>query len=702
MTSFEKYINRDISWLSFNHRVLEEAYDASLPLYERIKFLAIFSNNLEEFYRVRVSYYRSLLRGFDDDHPKIREIKPRQIIKQINRMVSRQQSEFNSLFYSRIIPELKKEGIILVDENEELTIEQEDFIYHTFRHEILTAIQPVLLVRKRIKPFLKTGHIYLVLQMFVKVRGLRKSTKRGKLAKYGLIKLPTDHGVSRFIEIPMKNNKHHVMFLEDLIMKHANEIFPGYYIGNWFSVKVTRDADLEYEDYDGEDLIEIIENIDSTRSIGLPNRFQYDGMMPTNMLNFLVETFGIDENTLVIGGRTHNFRDFFTFPNPVSPNLEHEKFNPLKVGAFENNDPVFENILKNDILVHFPYQSFDYFIKYLGEAATDEKVIEIKTTLYRVATKSTVVESLIKAALNGKLVTAFIELKARFDESANLEYSKEMEKAGIKIIYSLPGLKVHSKLAMVTRSVEESEETESTIFIGTGNFNEKTARLYCDEGLFTANKQMVDDVRKLFGFLENQNYNLVFDKILVPNFNLVPSLKNLIDQEIENVKKGNKGYIILKMNGLEDPVMINKLYEASEAGVKIDCIIRGVCCLRPEMPFSKNIHVIRIVDRFLEHSRMFYFLNNGENIIYLGSADWMKRNLYRRVECVYPVVSEELKRELMDILAIQLADNQSARIINKDNENVKIKSEYHKLRAQVEIYNYLNEKYSSYDQIDKE
>jgi polyphosphate kinase len=692
MVNQEKYFNRDLSWLSFNDRVLKEAYDHSLPLYERIKFLAIFSNNLEEFYRVRVSYYRSLLRNLDDKHPKIIEIGPKQVIYEVNKMVSRQQAEFNQLFYDIIIPELRKYGVILVDDTDEISLEQDNFIYHTFRHEILPAIQPVLLVRKRIKPFLKTGHMYIALQMFTKIDSKRKRSfkaLRGKIPKYGLIKLPTDHGISRFIELPVKDNKYYIMFLEDMIMRHANDIFPGYWIGQWFSIKVTRDADLEYEDYDGEDLIEIIENIETTRAVGLPNRFQFDSNMPQNMLNFFTETFGIDPEVKVKGGRTHNFRDFFTFPNPLSPKLEHEKFMPLKVTDLESDELIFDTVLKKDILLHFPYQSFDYFIKFLEEAGNDEKVTEIKTTMYRVATNSAVVDSLIKAALKGKKVRVFVELKARFDESANLEYSKEMEKAGITIIYSLPGLKVHSKLAMVTRKNAETGEGQSVLFLGTGNFNEKTARIYCDEGLFTANQGLINEINVLFNLLESKNFKNTFERILVPNFNLVPTFSALINREMKNVEKGKRGYIILKMNGLEDPYMIDRLYEASQAGVKIDCIIRGVCRLIPEKPFSKNIRVVRIVDRFLEHSRMFYFFNDGDPVVYLGSADWMRRNLYKRIECVFPVYSSELRQEILDILNIQLADNVSARLIDKHNKNVAIEGKGPQIRSQQAIYEYL-------------
>ncbi|MFC2087716.1 polyphosphate kinase 1 [Bacteroidota bacterium] len=683
-----KYFNRDLSWLSFNYRVLQEAYDRKIPLYERIKFMAIFSNNLEEFYRVRVSYYRALIQNLSPDHEKIERVNPKKVIHQINAIVSKQQGEFNNLFYLEIIPELKKNGIILVDNETELTEDQEEFIEQTFNHDILPSIQPVLLVRKKVRPFLKTGQIYLVLNLYTHYKTLGSASKVRR-PKYGIIKLPTDHNISRFIELPEKNDKYYIMFLEDLLMRHVNKLFPGYHIDSWYSFKVTRDADLEYEDYDQEDLIEVIENIENTRAIGAPNRFQYDARIPSNVLKYLIETFGIDEETIVQGGRTHNYRDFFAFPNPLSPRLENKKFKPLKLTELELESSIFRAIEKKEYMLHFPYQSFDYFIRFLNEAAYDESVEEIKTTQYRVARNSAVVEALINAALNGKKVTVFVELKARFDEEANLKYAREMKQAGIKIIYSIPKLKVHSKLAIVVR---KENLGKSLAFLGTGNFNEKTARLYCDHGFFTTDEVILSDLKRLFSHFEDQTVELKFKEILVPNYNMIETYKELIDNEIRLAREGKSGYILLKMNGLEDTEMISKLYEASENGVKVDCIIRGICCLIPNQPYSKNIRVIRIVDRFLEHARIFVFQNNGNHKIYMGSADWMKRNLYRRIECVFPIKNIELKKEILDLLKIQLSDNTSARIVDENMENVPVKQEGPAIRTQEETYRFLQDK----------
>lgn len=688
-----QYFNRDISWLSFNYRVLLEAYDSSIPLYERIKFMAIFSNNLEEFYRVRVSYYRGLLRNLPSEHPKIKQVNPQHILKQINRIVSRQQSEFNELFYNIITPELYKEGIILLQNPNNLSKNQKQRLEEIFLQEIWTSIQPVLLVRKRIRPFLKTGHIYLVLELYTKNRK-KKRIVRGSRPQYGLIKLPTDHDVSRFIELDKENGKHYIMFLEDVIMHNISRFFPGYFVQNWYTIKVTRDADLDYEDIEGEDLIDIIENIETTRAIGSPNRFQYDSRMPNKMLRFLIETFHIESQILVLGGKTHNFRDFFNFPNPLSPKLERGKFKQIRIKELENSNLIYEKIENSDYLLHFPYQSFDAFIQFLGQAAYDEEVTEIKATQYRVASNSQVVEKLINAANNNKKVTVFVELKARFDEEANLRSAREMKQAGIKIMYSLPGVKVHAKLAIITRRNPVTGKTKHLAFMGTGNFNEATARLYCDHGFFTAKSEFTDEIIKLFQYIENQDKVPKFKHLLIPNINLIETFEACIKQEMKNAQKGKKGYILLKMNGLEDPYMMDRLYEASEQGVKIDLIVRGICRIIPNQKYSKNIRTIRIVDRFLEHARVFVFHNNGNTKMYMGSADWMRRNLYRRIECIFPIYNENLKQEMLDILNIQLKDNTKARVINENLENVKIENKEEPIAAQPAIYNYLAQKYN--------
>ncbi|MBK8808243.1 MAG: polyphosphate kinase 1 [Bacteroidales bacterium] len=496
--------------------------------------------------------------------------------------------------------------------------------------------------------------------------------------------------MARYFSLPVKKQSHRIIFREDIVMKFIDKIFPGYHIDSWYSIKMTRDADLDYDEEVGAQLIDIIENISHTRQLGNPNRFQYDSKMPKRMLDYLCETFHITSDDLVKAGAYHNFRDFFALPNPLSPNLENPRHIPLMIKELDEAPSLLDMVARKEYMLHFPYQSFLYFIRFLNEAARDESVVEIKATQYRVANNSAVVNALINAANHNKKVTVFVELKARFDEEANLKFAKEMKSSGITVIYSIPGLKVHSKLALITRNIQGEKFTSA--FLATGNFNEKTALLYSDIGFFTSDPRITNEIESLFEILKGNKIRPVFNHILIPNYNMVETYCNLIKNEIENVKKGRKGYMILKMNGLDDPFIISKLYEASLEGVKIDCIIRGSCCLKTNQVYSKNIRVIRIVDRFLEHGRIFVFYNNGDPSVYAGSADWMRRNLYRRIECVFPIYDINKRNEIIDMLNIQLLDNVKASEINENSENVRIVNNQKPLRAQKEIHEYLKGK----------
>jgi polyphosphate kinase len=680
------FFNRDLSWLHFNHRVLMEARDKSLPLYERIKFLAIFSNNLEEFYRVRVSYYRNLIRELPPEHPKRKQVNPDEMIWKINELVTKMQNEFGTIFNKEILPELRNNRIYLLRRNDRLTKHQLTYCQQIFRSNVLPSLQPVILKKRRVKPFLKTGQVYIVIKFYR--TGISRWIQR---AVYGMVKIPTDHDVARFIELPRDKGNFYVMFLEDLIMRNITTIFPGYKVADWYNIKVTRDADLDYDDYEGEDLVDVIERIGSERELGYPNRFQYDQRIPDGLIEFLKVSFDLSELDLVKGGSIHNFRDFFNFPNPLAPQLENEKIQPLRVAKLDAADSLLNEFLRKDYMLHFPYQTYNYLIRFLQESANDPAVTEIKATQYRVAANSAVVEALITAAENGKKVTVFVELKARFDEEANLRHARDMKQAGINIIYSIPGLKVHAKVAMATRLAPDGTP-QHIAYMATGNFNERTARLYVDHGLFTADKQLTGELLMLFKYLEDQKQKPVFKHILVPNFNLTEKLSELIEGEIEHAQKGHDAYICLKMNGLEDPFMISKLYAASEKGVKIDIIVRGICCLIPNQKYSKNIRLVRIIDRFLEHDRLFLFRNNGKEILYTGSADWMRRNLYRRIECVFPVKDKKIKAELIELLNIQLKDNVKARYIDEEMGNNRIVRSGNTVRSQTAIYEYLRKK----------
>lgn len=685
-----QFFNRDISWLSFNYRVLEEAMDRSLPLYERIKFLAIYSNNMEEFYSVRVSYYKQMLRQEKRFPEQIRRVQPAKVIHAINEIVTEHQVIFHRLFNEEIIPELEKNNIHFVGAKDELTEAEKSFIREVFFVDVLTQIQPVLLLKYRIRPFLQTGNVYLAMEMVIRDRFDKKTGKRRD--QYGIIKVPLDRNLPRFIELPSNGKKHKIIFLEDLIMRHVDAIFPGFIVNNYYSIKLTRDADLEYDDFEGEDLLEVIEDLNKHRSLGKPNRFQYDSSMPKRLLNYLIKSFYLDDDILVKGGSRHNFRDFFVFPNPRSPELEIEKWPPLPIPLIENHEGTMASLIEQrDLLLNVPYQRYDYLIDFLSQASRDPTVEEIKTTQYRVAENSTVIKTLINAAENGKRVTVFVELKARFDEEANLEWAAEMKKAGIKILYSIPKLKVHAKLALVIRT--EGSEIGDQVYLGTGNFNEKTAKLYGDHGLFTSHIGIVNEVKDLYRHLEDQTYECKFEHILVPGFNMVATFTKLIKQEAKNVKKGKPGYILIKMNGLQDIPLVEELYKASEAGVKIDIIVRGICILKPNQPYSKNIRLLRIVDRFLEHARAFVFHNDGKPKVYIGSADWMKRNLTRRIECVFPIYEKELKEELLDVLNIQLSDNVKACEIDENLQNVRVRNDKPAIRSQLATYEYFKEKY---------
>ncbi|MPQ46547.1 polyphosphate kinase 1 [Marinifilum sp. N1E240] len=687
-----QFLNRDLSWLSFNNRVLEVAKNPELPLYERIKFLAIYSSNLDEFYRVRVGTYKRFTELPPEDKKNLRE-NPDIILKKINTEVDRQQNQFGDIFRNNIIPELKENNIILL-QDEKLCDEHHQFVKDFFLENLLPHAQPMLLLKKQVQPFLQNNSIYLAVKLYK--RGSKKEeegTLKKRRARYAIIKVPCHH-FPRFIELPEMDGKHFIMFLDDIIKLRMKVLFPGYKIDSSFSFKLSRDADLLIEDEYSGDLIEMIERSLKKRETGTPSRFLFDESIPKGFLKFLKDSFDLTPNDMVKGGKYHNFQDFFGFPNPKHPELELEPYHPLNVEELKGETKsIFKTIRKKDRILHFPYQSYKYVIRFLNEAALDPKVEEIKATQYRVADNSAVVNALINAAHNGKKVTVFVEVKARFDEEANLRSAREMRKAGVKIIYSIPGLKVHAKIALVKRRGEKVDYA----FLSTGNFNEKTAKVYADHGFFTADPAIIQDLKQLFDYLENKTPGYKFNKLLIGQFNLKSELIRLIDREIENVKKGGKGYIILKMNGLQEREMIKKLYEASESGVKIDLILRGICCLKPDQKYSKNIRVIRIVDQFLEHARAFYFHNEGEELLYLSSADWMNRNLQRRIECAFPITDPSIKNELIHILNIQLSDNVSARILDGKLDNIPLKRNKHDadVRSQIEIAEFLKQKESS-------
>ncbi|MCC8155192.1 MAG: polyphosphate kinase 1, partial [Tannerellaceae bacterium] len=544
-----------------------------------------------------------------------------------------------------------------------------DFVREFFNEEVFPFLSPVILQAGDIRTFIRDRRLYLIIRMTKKGQFKDKSYDIPDY-HYAMMKIPYAK-VPRFIELPQYKGKYYLMFIEDIIRANLPVIFPGYEIDSCYSIKISRDADIYLDDEKSDTIVENIREKVKKRKVGNLSRFLYDQAMPDDFLNFLCHAFNITHDDLVVGGRYLNLQDLIDLPNPRGKELTQELPVPMRIPYLDDTGTMSRAIKKKEILLHFPYQSFDYLLRLLMEAAVDPKVEEIKITQYRVAENSAVINTLISAAKNGKKETVFVELKARFDEENNMHTAEKMKQAGIRIIYSIPGLKVHAKVAVILRkNTTDRNKKKNFAYLSTGNFNEKTARTYSDTALLTSNPEIIADITKIFAVLEGNIVEPEFKHLLVAQFNMVSQLKELIRQEIKHVEEGYKGRIILKMNGLHDKEMINELYQASEKGVEIDLIVRGICCLIPEQSYSKNIRITRIVDMYLEHARIWYFYNNGNEDVYLTSADWMKRNLSRRIETAFPIVTPRLKQEIIDILHLQLADNVKACFINSQLKNI--------------------------------
>ena len=688
MENSHKYFKRDISWLSFNYRVLLEAEDETLPIYERIKFLSIYSSNLEEFYEIRVAEHRGVImkKNFTEESGAEAE----ETLAEITEEVNRQQREYYRIF-SKVLQELNRQDIYLYQDSRPEPF-HEEFVHNFFNEEVFPFLSPVMIQAGDIRTFIRDRRLYLVIRMVKKSKRMAEPDYVPDYY-YALMKIPYAK-VPRFIELPTHEGKHYIMFIDDIIRANLSSIFPGYVVESCYSIKISRDADIYLDDEKGGNIVENIRKKVKKRKIGALSRFMYDSNMPDDFLAFICNAFGITTDDLVLGGRYNNLQDLIKLPNPRGKELEQQVPSPMRVPFLDEMGSVFRAVKKQDILLHFPYQSFDYLIRFLMEAAFDPKVDEIKITQYRVAENSAVINTLISAAQNGKKVTVFVELKARFDEENNMSTAERMEQAGIRIIYSIPGLKVHAKVAVILRKdTEDGCKRRDFAYLSTGNFNEKTARIYSDMALLTSNAELITDINKVFAVLEGKLAGPTFRHLLVARFNMVPELTRMIHREIEHVKAGRKGRIVLKMNGLHDQNMINELYNASENGVEIDLIVRGICCLVPNRPFSANIRVTRIVDMFLEHSRIWYFYNDGEEDLFLTSADWMRRNLNRRIETAFPILNAEIKQCIIDILKIQLQDNVKACLIDEHlHNNFKRDDNPVKVRAQLAIYEYLKNK----------
>ena len=681
-----KTIFRDISWLSFNNRVLQEAADETVPLRERIRFLGIFSNNLDEFFRVRVATLKRMIEF--GKKPKMHlELTPGAILEEIQEIVLEQQKEFERI-WNEILRELKKEKIFLVNENQ-LNRTQQNFVLSYFNEEIRSNIIPLMIESIPNFPVLNDKSIYLACRLSKKDKSIPQ--------KFALVSVPTRR-LSRFLILPSKTTEKHIILLEDIIRFCLPNIFSffGYDTFSAHIIKVTRDAEIDIDNDIATSLIQKIEKGLKNRKKGKPVRFVFDKAIEPALLTYLVRRVGLlQKDNLVPGGRIHNFNDFINFPESVFAKKNLRK-KPFIHPALKNVNNVTKVVLKKDVLLNFPYHSFDSVIDLLREAAIDPEVVSIKLTCYRLADRSKIINALTNAVRNGKLVTVVLELRARFDEEANLEWKEELEEAGVKVLLGVHNMKVHAKICLIKKRV--NNRTIHYGFVSTGNLNEKTALVYSDNCLLTSDRNIMADVNRIFNYLEQPKTRIQFLKncktLMVSPAGMRKQLILLINKEIKTAKLKKPASIILKLNSLSDELLINKLYEAAKAGVEIKMVIRGIFCLLTEnKKFKIPIQSISIVDEYLEHARIMIFHNGGKEKTFISSADWMVRNIDHRIEVACPIFEKSIQQELKDILQIQLKDNIKARILDNELANQYVNPRNtKKIRSQVETYNYLYRK----------
>lgn len=681
-------IQRDISWLSFNARVLQEANDPTVPLKERIRFLGIYSNNSDEFFRVRVATLKRMIE-FSEKRKKLNmhmEVDPQQILDQIQTTVLRHQNEFNRI-WAGIVQELKKEKISIVTEKQ-LNREQKVFVKKFFDEQVRSNIIPLMIESLPQLPYLRDKSIYLGVVMRKKSSAYQQ--------KYALIEVPAK-AVGRFIILPSAPGEKKTILIEDIIRFNLPVIFSyfGYDYFDSHIFKVTKDAEIDLDNDISTSFAEKIEKGVKNRRKGKPVRFVYDKEMDAGLLEYLIRRLNLNRKSNIIpGGRIHNFRHFMDFPDVFnSKSTRRESFIPA---ALQSAQRVTDIILKQDVMLHFPYHSFDPVIDLLREAAMDPDVLSIKITAYRLASNSKIINALVNAARNGKEVVVMLELKARFDEEANLEWKNILEEEGVKVLLGVPKMKIHAKLCIIKK--KKGTKVVQYGFMSTGNLNEKTAKIYGDHCLLTSNGKAMADINRIFRYLENWKLgmrNLQLCKTLwVCPVNMRKQIIQLIDKEIKAAKTGKEARIIIKVNSLSDALLIDKLYQAAVAGVEIRMVVRGIFCpIIEHKKFKQPISAISIVDEYLEHARVIIFHNQGDEKVYISSADWMVRNLDHRVEAAIPVLDPVIKQELIDIIHIQLRDNVKARILNNELSNNYVPSGGKKrIRSQIETYHYLFKK----------
>jgi len=680
------YRNRELSWLQFNARVLQEAEDKTVPIIERLRFLGIFSNNLDEFFKVRYATIKRIVEAGKGGRSFLGGISAKDLLEEITQTVINQQSQSLRIL-SDIEKELQSENIFIIDETE-VTSEQSKFISDYFIRKVSPALVTIMIGELEQFPTLKDSAAYLAIKMVMTQEDDTFAAKHN----YALIEIPKM--IDRFVVLPQEGDKQYIIILDDLIRHCLKNIFNifKYKTISAHMIKITRDAELDLDSDLSRSFIDKISKSVKNRITGDPVRFVYDKRIDKKTLQFLLDKMGIDTtDSLIPGGRYHNRRDYMDFPSLGRKDLLYEVIAPLPIPGLSLQGSLLDKIASKDYLLHAPYQTFSYVVKFLREAALDPKVKTIKITIYRLAHISHIASSLINAAKNGKNVTVQIELQARFDEEANISYAEQMQGEGVKLIFGVAGLKVHCKACLIERL--ENEKIKRYAFISTGNFNEDTARIYIDYTLFTSDQEICKEINKVFDFFE-VNYKIKkYSHLIVSPHYTRNAIYHLIENEIKNKKKGFSNGIKLKLNSLSDFKMIDKLYEASRAGVKIKLIIRGICCLIPGVKgMSENIEVISIVDKFLEHPRLFIFENAGNQKIYISSADFMGRNLDNRVEISCPIYDEDLKKEINDIYEISWNDNVKARIISKRPTNSYVRNTKPPVRSQFKIYEFYNEK----------
>lgn len=670
-------LNRELSWLLFNARVLQEARDIQVPLIERMRFLGIFSNNQDEFFRVRVATMKRLNRLGKSTRSKL-GFSPQKVLNHIQEMVIDLQREFHEI-YGEILKQLEEENIFIIDEMQ-LGHIQEKFVEDYFTQVVEPLLVPIMLGNVPRFPYLKDKSVYLFIAL----------KKDGQEDDYALMEVPRK-SLSRFLVLPPDGNKKFIIYLDDVIRKNLEKVFSifDYTEMESYIIKITRDAELDIDDDISESYYDKMKKGVEKRKKGEPVRFIYDSNMPSKYLRFLMKKLRLTEDDNIIpGGRYHNFRDFMKFPNVGGAHLEYPPMKPMQHQDLKGAKSIIQVLKKKDLLLHFPFQTYDHVIDLLREAAIDPKVTEIKISLYRLAEESRVINALINAVKNGKHVLVVMELQARFDEEANLKWSKTLEEEGVRLVFGISGLKIHSKLLLITR--KENKQSQFYTYVGTGNFHEGTARVYSDTALLSANTDLGMEVNKVFALIEKPYLPIQFNHLLISPVFMRKQIYELINREIEMAQRGEKAEIILKLNNLVDEEMVDKLYEASSKGVKIKMIIRGICSLIPGIKGGgENIEAISIVGRFLEHTRIYVFHNGGDSLYYLSSADWMTRNLDFRIEAAVPVYDKSLQMELNQFLDLQFKDNVKARKLDAQMNNAYVTLNKKPLNSQLAFYDYL-------------